>query len=114
MGKQSGFLQRQQEAKNALMHSTELLVKQFMLDTLQIAMNRYRGYGFDRIMQLMDEWEKVRDEYKAAMDPKDPEADVAQEHMDRELVRIINGNMELIPFSERYPELRRIVYDKRK
>lgn len=115
MSKQSGYLKRLEDERNRVMNATELLTKQFMLDTLQITMNRQKdAWGFDRLMRLMDDWEKVRHEYKAAMDPKDPEADVAQEHMDREIAGIINGRMDLIPFYERYPELRRIVYDKRR
>lgn len=112
--KQSGYLERQQAQKNALMHQTELLVKQYMLDTLLISLNRHRGFGYDRLMEILDEWEKTRDEYRPALDPKDPECDVAQEHMDRALDRIINGKMELIPFAERYQDLRPVKYGKKK
>ena len=86
MAKQSGFLRQQREEKNALMHSTEVLVKQFMVDTLLITMNKSKeiGWGFDRLMHLLDEWEKTREEYREALDPlKSNEADVKQAHMDQ-------------------------------
>lgn len=37
-------------------------------------------------------------------------ADVMQEHMDRVFLQIINGKQDLIPFAQRYPELKRIKY----
>lgn len=114
MAKQSGYLQRQREGKDALMHSTEVLIKQYMVDTLLITMNKQFGWGFDRLMRLMDEWEKNRDEYRKALDPiKNKEADVAQSHMDQAISTIINGRMPLIPFEERYPDLKPVIYDKR-
>lgn len=115
MGKQSGFLRRQKEDSNALMHSTEVLVKQYMVDTLLITMNKKKfGWGFDRLMRLLDEWEETREEYRAALNPlKDNEADVAQAHMDQAISTIINGRMPLIPFEERYADLKPVTYDKR-
>ena len=38
------------------------------------------------------------------------EADVRQVHMDRVLAQIINGKAELIPFPDRYPDLKKIKY----
>lgn len=113
MGNKNTWLERQAEAKNAIMHSTELLTKQYMLDTLCIAIHESEGWGYDRIMRLMDAWRETREEYRLALDPKNPEADVAQEHMDRMLVQIINGKQDLIPFAERYPDLRGIKYGKK-
>lgn len=113
MGNKNTWLERQAEAKNAIMHSTELLTKQYMLDTLCIAIHESEGWGYDRIMRLLDAWKDTREEYRLALCPNDSEADVAQEHMDRMLVQIINGKQELIPFVERYPDLRGIKYGKK-
>ena len=110
MGNKNTWLERQAEAKNAIMHSTELLTKQYMLDTLCIAIHESEGWGYDRIMRLLDAWKDTREEYRLALCPNDREADVAQEHMDRMLVQIINGKQELIPFAERYRDLRGIKY----
>lgn len=113
MGKQSGFLQRQKDDKNALIHSAEVLSRQYMMDTLLITMHKRFGWGFDRLMLLLDEWEKTREEYREALNPiKSNEADVKQAHMDRAISAIIKGRMPLIPFEERYLELKPVTYDK--
>lgn len=110
MGNQSGLLARIQEEKNLVMSVTEGVTRQFDVDTLQIALNRCEGMGYDKIMRITLAWEEVRREYNKALRPRDPEADVAQEHMDREMVRIIRGKAELIPFAKRYPDLRKVKY----
>ena len=110
MGKQSGFLQRQQQIQNNVMHAAEVLTKQFMVDTLQIALHKDFGWGYDRQLQLLEAWRKRREEYRPALDPKDPEADVAQEHMDTAIRQIIGGRQEFYPFYERYPDLKKIKY----
>ena len=56
---------------------------------------------------------ETQDEYRLALNPSNSEADVAQEHLDRMLAQIINGKQALIPFSERYPELKGIKYGKK-
>ena len=35
-----------------------------------------------------------------------------QEHMDRVMAQIISGKQELIPFAERYPELKKVRYGR--
>ena len=111
MGSKSGYLARQEQSKNNLIHAVEDMTRQFMIDTLILTMNKRKyGYGYDRAMQLMADWEQTRMECRKALDPKDPEADVVQEHMDRAMARIIRGKQELIPFYDRYPCLKRIKY----
>ncbi len=110
MGNQSGFMKRQQQIQNNIMHAAENLSKQFMVDTLQIALHKEFGWGYERQLALMEAWAKAREEYRPAVNPKDPEADVAQEHMDAALADLINGRQDLIPFAERYPELNKIRY----
>lgn len=111
MGKQSGFLMKQQQIQDNVMRAASHLTEQFMLDTLQIAISRGFGFGYARQKELIELWEAVRNEYRAAVDPKHPEADVAQEHMDREIQEIVKDNQEFYPFSERYPELRELSYE---
>ena len=110
MANRSAYLAKIHAERNAVISVTEGMTRQFDVDTLQIALNRCEGWGYDRIMRLTLEWEKVRMEYRKALWPKDPEADVAQEHMDREIVRIIRGKQELIPFAMRYPDLKKVKY----
>ena len=93
----------------------ERISRQFDIDCFQIALARYqkRHFGFQVIMELSDLAEQVRAEYKPALQ-SGPEADVYQHHMDQEIQEIIKGNMELIPFEKRYPELKKQRYDKRR
>ena len=72
MPKQSGFLKRQEQIQNNVMHAAEVLTKQFMIDTLQITLHKDFGWGYDRQNQLLEAWEKRRAEYRKALDPKDP------------------------------------------
>ena len=113
MPKQSGFLQRQQQIQNNVMRAAELLAKQYMIDTLQITLHKDFGLGYDRQKRLMEAAE-ARAEYRAALDPKDPEADVAQDHLDRAISEILAGRCEIIPFEERSPELKKITYGRYK
>lgn len=106
----NAYLARQKAEKEALMHITERLVKQYMVDTLQITLNRTEGWGFDRVMRLMDNWEETREEFRPALTPRDPECDVCQEHIERILMQIAKGKMEFIPWDERYSELRKVKY----
>ena len=101
--KKNAYLEKQQAAKTAFMHSVEHIVRQYDIDTLCIVLNEEFGWGYDRIMDLLEKWHTVRVQYRDAINPDIcTEADVAQEHMDRELVRIIRGKAPLIPFDERY------------
>lgn len=112
MAKQSGFLSRQKEIQNNVIHAAEVLAKQYMVDTLQITMHKDFGWGYDRQKQLLDAWETQREAYRAALDPKDPEADVAQAHMDTALLHLIAGKQPFYPFPARYPELKKVTYGK--
>lgn len=106
----NAYLDRIQAEKQKAYRVAEHLMEQFMTDTLHIAANRF-GMGYDRIMRLSEIWLEVQKEYAGAMNPvRNVEADVDQEHMDRELTRIIRGKQALIPFDERYPMLKKVRY----
>ena len=108
------YLKRIRAAFQAGSETGERLARQFDIDCFQIALSRYqkRNFGFQVIMELTEIAEQVREEYKPALQGG-PEADVYQHHMDQELKEIIKGNMELIPFGVRYPELKEQRYEKR-
>lgn len=110
MSRNNAYLDKRRAEKDAFMHQVEGLIKQFMADTLVIALNQEAGWGFDRLQRLMDRWEACRVEFRPALNPSDPEADVAQEHLDRALREIVRGRMDLIPWEERYPDLKRVRY----
>ena len=112
MPKISGMQRYAEQFAQRKVESAQLLISQYMMDTLQMTLHTSDGWGYDRIMRLTEAWAKTRDEYMAALNPSNPEADVYQEHMDRVLAQIINGRQELIPFAARYPELKKITYGR--
>ena len=63
-------------------------------------------------MRLTHDWIDTQREYKPALNCKDPEADVRQEHMDRVLAEIIRGKAKLIPFLDRYKDLKKVRYGR--
>lgn len=109
--KKNAYLEKQKKSKTDFMNSVELIVKQYCIDTLTITLHQEYGWGYDRLMKLMDDWAESRKKYQEAINPNVyVEADVAQEHIDRILTQIIRGKTELIPFAERYPTLKKIKY----
>lgn len=112
--KQSGFLLRKERETNYVANTFKDIMQQFMIDTLQITMNRFEGYGYKRLERLSDEWEKVRREFYPAIDPKHPECDVKQDHMDRIFAGICKDHMKPIPFAARYPRLKGVNYKPKK
>ena len=112
MAKQSAYLQRRNAELDAAFNAGAAMALQFATDTLQITIHQKNGWGYDRVMRLTHDWIDTQREYKPALNCKDPEADVRQEHMDRVLAQIINGKAELIPFPDRYPDLKKIKYGR--
>lgn len=113
MNGKNAWIEKQKAVKNTVMHSAENLTKQYMLDTLCIAIHESEGWGYNRIKRLLNAWMETQEEYRLALNPSNNEADVAQEHLDRMLIQIINGKQDLIPFAKRYPELKGIKYGKK-
>lgn len=112
MAKQSGYLQRREAELDATFNDGAAMAMQFAMDTLQMALHQTEGWGYDRIMRITHNWVAVQREYKPALDCRNPEADVRQEHMDRVLKEIIRDKAELIPFSDRYKDLKKIRYGR--
>jgi hypothetical protein len=109
--KKNAYLERQKAAKTDFMNSVELIVRQYCIDTLIITLHEEYGWGYDRLMKLMDQWKENRQKYQEAINPNVyVEADAAQEHIDRIMTQIIRGKKELEPFAERYPTLKKIKY----
>lgn len=110
----SAYAARMQRERDAYMQTAERITRQFDMDTLHIALSRYEklSLGYQRIMEINDLWAGVRAEYKDALLPGD-EADVARHHLDAELLQIAKDEGLVIPFEDRYPELKRIKYDGR-
>ena len=110
----NGYLAKREQRESSIMQAAERLTEQFMEDTLECALRR-KGYTYAEACDLLTLWGGVRKEYTPALLPHThKEADVAQEHMDRELRGLCDGYQEIIPFRKRYPELKDINYEGRK
>lgn len=112
--KQSGFMAKQLAMRQALIDATERVTQQLMMDTLQIVLHNELGFGYDRIMRITKAWGSEYNHYHDVFNVKHAEADVLRVHLDRELADILKGRQELIPFEERYPEIKEITYGRKK
>ena len=110
--KQSGFMAKQLAMRQALIEATERVTQQLMMDTLQIVLHSELGFGYDRIMRITKAWGSEYNHYHDVFNVKHAEADVLRVHLDRELADILKGHQDLIPFEERYPEIKEIAYKK--
>lgn len=115
MAGQSGFVRKMEAERREWMETVERVTRQFDQDTLQIALSRYSKikFGYQRIMEISELWEAVREEYRVAL-TNDPEADVAREHMTQEQLQIAKDSALVRTFEEQYPELRKITYGGRR
>lgn len=95
------------------MNVAERLTQQLMMDTLQITLHNEFGFGYDRIKRVTEEWGKCYNTFHDALTGGN-EADWYQEKLDRQLLDILHGHQPLIPFRERYPEIKEIKYERKK
>ena len=112
MAKISGMQRYAEQFAQAKVDAARRIVAQYMIDTMQMTLHQTEGWGYDRIMRLTEAWQQTRDEYMPVLNSKDPSADVMQEHMDRVMAQIISGRQDLMPFPERYNELRKVTYGR--
>ena len=111
--KQSGFMAKQLAMRQAIIDATERVTQQLMTDTLQIVLHNELGFGYDRIMRITKAWGCEYNHYHDVFNVKHAEADVLRVHLDRELTDILKGHQDLIPFEERYPEIKEITYGRK-
>lgn len=112
--KQSGLMQRQQEREDAALMAGIRIGVQYAIDTLNISLSEAGGWGYDRQMRLMEIWRNNRQFYKAALNCREVESDVYRDKLDKGLITVIGGKAALIPFQERYPDLKPVRYDRRR
>ena len=104
--KQSGFLAAEKQRRKALLEATQHIERQRMADSVQVAMRRL-GYSYAKIKAVMLETQTVVDEFAGAYQGDvNPEADYLRVKMDEAIEEIVRGHQEMIPWKERYPELR--------
>lgn len=104
----NAYLKRQREDRERCMIVARRVAEQFDCDTLAIALNycELTQFGYDRIMKILDFWEKIKNDYNGALQPTDEQV-YYQTKIDQELQRIARSSKKgFIPFKERYPELK--------
>lgn len=111
--KKSGYLARERIVRQEYMSATERVTRQLMLDTLQVTLHREFGFGYDGIKRLTDAWSACYNQFHDALDGG-VEADYWQEKLDSLLRDVLKDHQPLIPFRERYPEIREVSYGGRK
>ena len=114
MNKPNSYLQRREMQNQNFLNVGEQFGIQKMWDYLQIVLHNPNVMGKDtfgakRLAKIYAAMKELTDEYHIAF-TADKEADYYQEKLDAQL-REIWGDKTL-PFYERYPELKRITYDK--
>lgn len=114
MAKLNSYAARRAEERQAIIDATADVMQQLLMDTLQISLHRNEHMGYTVIKRISDDWAETFNHFIGSLNPKNPEADVLREHMDRALAEIVKGHMELIPFEERYPEAKKISYEARR
>lgn len=106
--KGSGYLAAEKARRKALVEATQHIERQRMADCVQIAMRRL-GYSYAKIKAVMVESQNVVDEFAGAYQGDvNPEADYLRVKLDEAIAEIVRGHQDLIPWEERYPELRSI------
>ncbi len=104
------YAERQQAMYRELLNIGIRFGEQRTLDLVEVALHRM-GWGLKRINALLDLLREL-DEYYASAWESTMESDVFQERLDNELRDIVKDKQEFIPFEKRYPEVRRLGYDK--
>ena len=110
MGQKNAYLQKKENERQVWTDIARRVTEQFVVDSLQMTLHQEYGWGYDRIMELTGKLFETMEEYKPALNSKNAEADVKQEHMDRVMMQILRDKAELMPFGERYPELKKVRY----
>lgn len=110
------FLAKQRAMQQGFLEVGEMFGIQKMWDYLQLVLHdpNVMGkdtFGQERLKKVYEAMKALTEEYSKAF-TTDKEADYYQEKMDRKL-REIWGDKTL-PFYERYPDLKKVKYDKPK
>lgn len=85
--------------RTVLKTASEQTERQYMMDTMCLALNAEFGFGQKRLKRLEAAWGCKYDDYREAV-TKLPEADYKRERLDGELLRIMGEDFQ--PFMERY------------
>ena len=109
--KQNAYLAKQANLRKVYTDATETVMRQFMIDTIQIAAAEEFGFGADRIERLIKRWGAIYSKYYPALNAtSSAEADVLRYKLDMEIKPLISENFLFEPFEKRYPDLKKVKY----
>lgn len=109
--KQNAYLAKQANLRKVYTDATETVMRQFMIDTIQIAAAEEFGFGADRIERLIKRWGAIYSKYYPALNAtSSDEADVLRYKLDMEIKPLISENFLFEPFEKRYPDLKKVKY----
>lgn len=110
----NAYLKRQQEVNQGFLDLGEQIATQKMWDYIQIVLRDPKVMGKDtfgptRLAKVYGALKEMKDQYHVAF-TADKEADYYQEKLDSQLREVWKD--KTLPFYERYPDLKKIKYDK--
>ena len=109
--KPNAYLAKQANLRKVYTDATETVMRQFMIDTIQIAAAEEFGFGADRIERLIKRWGAIYSKYYPALNAtSSDEADVLRYKLDMEIKPLISENFLFEPFEKRYPDLKKVKY----
>lgn len=109
--KPNAYLAKQENVRKAYSMAAETVMKQFMLDTMMIAISEEFGFGADRIERLIKRWGKIYTEYYPCLNAtSSDEADVQRYKLDEQIKPLISATFAYEPFEKRYPDLKKVKY----
>ena len=112
--KNATFLQRIEMEKKAVFDVSGRVNRQKMMDFFQIALHRRHGFGEKRLWELLMDIKELFEYFAPAFDVRHPECDVRREHLDRALGECCGKEHPLIPYDERYEDLKKVDYGGKK
>jgi hypothetical protein len=109
----NGYLKKRQDINQGFLDAGEQMGMQKMWDYIQVTLSdpevmKKDTFGKKRIKKIFNHIKKLADRYHICF-TDDKEADYYQEKLDAQLRK---GCDEFYPFYERYPQLKKLGYNK--
>jgi hypothetical protein len=108
------LLERMAAEKQAAFDIGLRIGRQQSIDLLQLALQSKQGFGEKRMWELLTEMRRLYDEIAPAFDVEHPECDWYREQLDKALTQSCGKEHPLIPFAERYEDLKQVSYGRKK
>ena len=108
------FVQKIALEKQAAFEMGLCIGRQQSIDFFQLALQNKQGFGEKRMWEILMEMADLYDEFLPAFDVKHPECDYYRDKLDRALAQNCGNEHPLIPFHERYEDLKQVKYGGKK